>query len=332
VDYYRRSAERLPDRADPYRSLGGLQLATGEHDRARESYERALLVDPDDVEVLVALAELDRAIGDWQAAQHHAASALEAARTQQGRLVAFREMRRYHEYRRDQTGVLAHQERMTEAARESLPPVSVAMMEILGLGDYVRAGRAEEARARLDRLSGTLPAVVDAFAGPLGRLEVWLALEEPDSIGASADAAKRAIERSGLETLAPRVLHARARMHELREEWPAALEDYRREQELTPSDVTLGADLARIHRQLGDLERAEALLLETLAVWPSHGAANLQLGKVYLAAGRPEDAIRHLERALDTWAIGDPADAQVADARATLDDARLRLRAVRSRG
>lgn len=329
---YRGYQDRVPDRPEPLLSLGRLRLAVGDHDGAHQSYERALLLDPDNVDILVALAELARATGDWDEAERRSAAALEAARTHQGRLAAYRELRRYSDYRHDHARTLEYQEHMIAEAGEFLPPMSVVVMEIVGLGDYVRGGRADEARARLARLSDRLPDVAQSVIVPLGRTEVWLALEKADSIRTAVEAAEVAIEQTGFEALAPRAVHARGRMHELRGEWEAALESYERELELDPSDASIRAYIGRVYREMGRPERAEQELVQALKVWPSHGPANYELGRVYLDAGRVEEAVRHLERALETWAGADPEDEQVVAARAALADARLRLRPVRPSG
>lgn len=60
-------------------------------------------------------------------------------------------------------------------------------------------------------------------------------------------------------------------------------------------------DLGIAHHQAGDLEAAEAQLVQALALHPKHPVALNELGIVYRRTGRFEDARRSYEAALDVY-------------------------------
>ncbi|MEJ2185261.1 MAG: hypothetical protein P8Z36_04905, partial [Gemmatimonadota bacterium] len=61
------------------------------------------------------------------------------------------------------------------------------------------------------------------------------------------------------------------------------------------------------YRELGQLDRAEEFLLESLKLKPSNGRAHYDLALGYERMGRKDDAVSHLRQALDTWAPADEA-------------------------
>ena len=67
---------------------------------------------------------------------------------------------------------------------------------------------------------------------------------------------------------------------------------------LSPMDERARLMLARVLVESGDAERAERLLVETVAKIPSSARAHLRLGRLYEAANRTEDAVREYEAAI----------------------------------
>jgi tetratricopeptide (TPR) repeat protein len=63
--------------------------------------------------------------------------------------------------------------------------------------------------------------------------------------------------------------------------------------------------LGRCHRELGEYDRALALLQEALGASPSSGRANYEIALTYEAMGRMDEARTHLSRALEVWAEAD---------------------------
>ena len=331
-DYLGRYAEAVPDRPEPYMALGELEVLASNHAAAREHYEHAALIDPGNVDVLVELAQLEQYLGEWSAAESRGDEAIAAARSPEGRERALNAARSYSRYRADYDRALELQEQAHTAAEEWRPPLIVLQLRVLGLAEYVRAGHPEQARDRLEALAARIPAPANAVLVPIGRAQIWAELENADSLAAAVTAAEDAIRETGLEALTPNVVYLRGRLHELRGEWREALAAYQRERELNPSDASIPAQIGRVYRQLGDLERAERSILQTLSVWPSHGQSNYELGRVYLDRDRPGEAIRYLEQALDTWALAAPDHDMATDARQQLDLARSRLRAITPAG
>ena len=140
---------------------------------------------------------------------------------------------------------------------------------------------------------------------PIGRMAIYEALDRPDDLEAAIAQSHAMLERTGMRAMEDPVIFFEGRTHEMRGDWQAAMETYQRKRDNDPTDYTVPEQLGRCYLELGRLDRAEDLILETLALRPSYARAHYDLALVYERMGRAEDAISHLRRALDTWA---PAD------------------------
>ncbi len=82
--------------------------------------------------------------------------------------------------------------------------------------------------------------------------------------------------------------------------------------------MAIPRQLGRCYRELGEYDRALALLQESLQVSPYQPRTNYEMALTYEAMGRMEDARTHLERALEVWAEADPGYEPAAEAREKL--------------
>ncbi|MGD2123832.1 MAG: tetratricopeptide repeat protein, partial [Gemmatimonadota bacterium] len=320
--YFQRYADANPEDKESFTALAGLDRDLGDHAQARELYERARLLEPGDLQLTLDLAALDRDVGDFEGAKEGYERALAAAGTAAQRYRALRGLRQLHEYRGSYRAALEDLQREMMEFDASQPPLARVQFRLLTLGLYIRAGQPDKALAMLDSMAIQLQAPMNSVV-PLGQIRVFEALGRVVELEAAVDSAQAVLDRTGLNTLESTVVWGRGRLHELRGEWEDAIAAFERERELSPTDAEIPARLGRCHREQGDLDRAESLILETLRARPSYGPAHLELARVYEAMDRPLDAIQHLEQALETWAPADPDYQPAQEARAMLE----RLRA-----
>ena len=206
---------------------------------------------------------------------------------------------------------------MEAVGAEFLPPMSQVQVKLLGLRNYVHAGRSEEALQHLGELAGKLQPPMDALVS-IGRIAVHEAMEDPEALAVAVQDARAMLERTGLKLVEQDVVYGQGRLHEIRGEWPAAVAAYQQELALAPTDTNIPMQLGRVYRAMGDLAAAERALQATLTARPSHARANYELALVHEARGRRADAVRHLERALATWANADAAFGYARQAREKL--------------
>jgi tetratricopeptide (TPR) repeat protein len=284
--------------------LGKLESRIGNHDAARALYERASLMESENVQIIKALADLHADTGNFEEAEAAYERALAAAKTPEQRYEVLRALRNHHAYRGAYARALDYQLQAEAEGTAFQPPIAQVQVRLLGLRTYVHAGRAEEALERLEALAAQLQAPMDALA-PIGRIAVYEAMGDAAALAVALEDARAMLERTGLNVLERDIVFGQGRLHEIRREWEAAIAAYQEELRLSPTDTEIPLQLGRVYRSMNDLRAAERQLLESLTARPSHGRANYELALVYDARGRRADAIRHLERAVATWA---PAD------------------------
>jgi tetratricopeptide (TPR) repeat protein len=301
---YERIIAGRPGTAQGFILLAALESRLGNHEAARELYERASLVESGNVELMTRVGELHADIGEFETAELSYERALEAARTPEQRYAVLRDLRRYRTYRGDYDRALDYQLESESVGSAFQSPLAQIQVRLLGLRTYVYAGRTEEALERLADLTGQMQPPLDTLA-PIGRIAVYEAIEDADSLAVALEEARAMLERTGMNMLEQPVFHGRGRLHEIRGEWNAAIAAYQEELRLSPTDTEVPAQLGRVFRAKGDLDAAERYLRQTLTAQPSHGRANYELALVLEERGLPLEAIRYLEQAVATWA---PAD------------------------
>jgi len=137
------------------------------------------------------------------------------------------------------------------------------------------------------------------------RLSVAAAVEAYARDSAAA-AVEGLIELLSVEFVRPLVAYARGRAHFLRGEYREAIASWEEERSRDPGDWSISRQLGEAYRGLGELERAEELMLEAQRVSPASARTHYELALVYAEMGRHDDAVASLRRALEVWAEADP--------------------------
>jgi tetratricopeptide (TPR) repeat protein len=316
--YFEKHVEAAPEDEGSLVALAGLRRRAGDHVGARALYERAELMAPGDIDVAVALASLDRDVGEFDDALERLEAAATSARTGPQRYAVLRGLVAFHEARGQFVNALGYAQDAWQLASLFMPPIQRLQGQLLDLDLFVHAGRPDEALSLLDEFESQLQPPQDAVV-PLGRAAVYEAMKRPAALEAALEDAGAMLERTGLNVLEGPIAFLTGRARELQGDWEAAIEAYERQRELSPTDADVSMQLGRCQRELGNLDRAEALILQTLAARPSYAPAHFELAKVYEDGGRRDDAISHLERALETWAPTDPGFAPAQEARGLME-------------
>ena len=265
--------------------LGHVSIRLGDLDRAVESFERALAIEPRDVAALVwlthVLVDLDRPAAaerllDRARAMHPDTQAL----LYQGGRAALA-ARDY----REAVNRLEAALRLNPAATVIHYPLAMAYR---GLGDL---DRARDHLARSGSRTGGRSAAGGAVAlsDPLLR-EVYTLLRSPQS---HRDLGLQAAERG---------------------DWPEAVRQLGRGVEMAPGNAVMRLNLGTALIRTGDAPAALAQLEAAAGLDPGFGAAHLLIGTLLERSGRDGEAIESFEAAV-------AGDADLAAARLRLGDA-----------
>lgn len=298
-------AEEFPEDHQVLIKLAGLARRMGNLDEAREHYDRALLLAPSNVGLMVGLGTVEQASGNFETALTQYETAMEAAGTPEERAQVFSALESYYAARGQIARSIETMEERLEESSGYQPGFIIVQQRLMEAGTYAEVGRMEEAWALVEAARTQLTPPFDAMA-PLGEMDIYLALEDADRIEATAPAVESFIETLQYEIVRPALLAAQGEAKALRGEYREAIQFFEEQRRLAPNRTSAIRNLGRCHRELGEYDQAVAQLQEALAVSPSGGRTNYELALTYEAMGRMEEARTHIGRALEVWAEADP--------------------------
>jgi tetratricopeptide (TPR) repeat protein len=319
VEYYQRYAQESPNDPRPFIRLGDHHRLQGDHEAAAQEYDRAMVVDPEHVEAMTRLALTERDRGRFDAALAAYEEALETSVTAEQRAIVYGGLQGYYELRGQPAEAVAYMHRQWAELESYQGPFNVIQDKLASLGRYVDAGMTAVAFDSLASFEDQLAPPFDVML-PLGALDIYLALEEPDSVDAAVVGAERFVEAFGLEAYRPYTIYAQGRALEMRGDCAEAVLSYRRRFELQPQAIGTEIDLGRCYRKLGQTEEAEFYLKSILGRRPFNPTANYEIALLYDEVGQQEKALEHLRIALDVWADAEPVFERAREAREKLSE------------
>jgi tetratricopeptide (TPR) repeat protein len=312
-----RYVERFPDDYTGLASLAGIEINMGELDAARRTIDKALLLEPANTELLIILARLDHAVGDFAAAEAGFKAALASAASPNARSSAWAALQLFYRVQGQTAAALDARAKRIEEAAAFLPPMQLALLKLDNLEIFFATGREAEVRAIVGEYAGQLsgPAsIVVAIA------EIELAIETGDIAAAEAKlaAVESAIAADQLEAYRSAALSAGAKLAERRGDWERAYALRQQFLRANPTDPFVHTAIAASLRELGRLEEAEQEIRLSLRRIPGSASAYVELARVLAARGDTAGARTALERALAMWSLAEPDFEPAAEAKALL--------------
>jgi len=324
--YYARLADLQPTDNQTRLDIAATQISRLDFDEAREELERAWIAAPDDPDVLNRLARLDMQQGSYEDAARRLEEMPALARTPQERdLVAgVAETYFYNLGRYD--GLLEAHGRRLEAIGEHLPPIA-AVQAVLNSEALIYSGDWGREADALEQIDSLRASVEEPWSLLLDVPAVQIHLDRGDVESARESlAALRALsEAFGTAPLRAIIPWVEGRISELEDgDCTRALESYEAARDLLPQSSRYRAWLAICQTSLERWDKAEGEVAWLLERFPGSSMVRLIAAWYYFARGSPADAIAELEIALDYWSGADADYRPAQEARALLEELRMR--------
>jgi tetratricopeptide (TPR) repeat protein len=198
-------------------------------------------------------------------------------------------------------------------------PLSRYAQRLADVDRYVYAGRTDEAFAIIEETKRVFDTPPMSYAVSYGNIEIYRALDQPDSMEAAIKGLELYIQAMGMEAMRPEVDQARARILELRGDVAGAASVLEQVVAANPSLAGAHRRLGRCYRELGRSDEARKELERSLALYPSHPQTHVELALLFHATGDARQAREHLDRALAVWEHADPTYRDAARARELAD-------------
>ncbi|MGD8700175.1 MAG: tetratricopeptide repeat protein, partial [Gemmatimonadales bacterium] len=318
LGYYERYATESPDDPAALIALGNHYRTQGAYGDAKRELEKALIVDPDNVNALLSLAAVDQGVGRFENASRGLDEALAMAVTAQQRDAVYDGLRSYYELRGQPRRAVEYMHLRWAEMDKYSGSFNTVQEKLQTLETYVAAGQVDTARDTLTAIAARLAAPYDVLI-PLGQLNLYLSLEQADSLEVAIAGLDRFIEAWGIEYVRSIQIWAGGRLLEIRGDCAQAIISYERALQLPPVALDYHLDIGRCHRKLGQFREAENHLTRLLDRRPYEPRARYQLALVYADTGERERALEHLRVALEIWRDAESVYEPAREARALRD-------------
>lgn len=323
--YYERLGDRLPTDVQTFLDIARARINLGRFEEARAELERAATAAPADPDPIAGLARLDMREGEYADAIERVAHVARLTRTPQERADgAYLEETLYYE--RGQFDQLQDAYRRRLAAQgEFGPPVS--LIGSVGQSDALQfateAGRGDWALQQIDSLRSLAQ---EPFTLLLEYPAARTHLQRGDVAAsrASLEGMRRMREEIGTGRGPEAFIDwVEGRIAELEDgDCARALARYERASELAPLNDTFRLSHLECLVETKRWPQAEREVDWLLARHPGSAKARVAIARYYAARGRTDEAISHLEAALDIWSEADPEYIPAQEARELLAELR----------
>lgn len=302
--YYGRYAKQFPDDFKSYRDLGELYMLMTDFAKAKENFDKALLIEPSNISVMLALANLEIRNGSFDQAINLFQTALASSRSSSDSSKVYFGLDNYYELKGQMKKSLDyHLLGMNSFARNS-PPKNVLVQSTFSIEKYVLAGNKDAALKLLKKIHDEFQPPLDKVAA-FGYLFYYIETGDPDNAEKHIPDAMEVISGFGEQVLMANVYYAKGRISELRMNYKEALENYIQFSRMQPNSFHAYQWISLCYRELGDLNKAKENILLALKHNPFNPEFNLEAAMVFTKTGEKSKVKEHLERALNVWDSAD---------------------------
>jgi tetratricopeptide (TPR) repeat protein len=225
LDYYQLYADEFPNNSKSFKQLGNLYITYGDYEQARLYFNKALLIEPDEISVRLKLAKINTELGNFSQALKDYYDILEDCTTSQERFDVYKSLENYF-LLRGQVGKTIEYLELKLAEQEKYD----AQMEILttridALERYIIAGNSDRAFQIVETIEKQLGPPLDHIA-PIGYLTIYLELEEVENIEQTLEEVEAFAQARQLELFQFFILFTRGKIHDLKGEYDLAIQQY----------------------------------------------------------------------------------------------------------
>jgi tetratricopeptide (TPR) repeat protein len=277
----------------------------GNHEKAKDYYEKALILKPDNIPVLTTLANIEMDLGNFEKASKQLQEALLLCKTSKDKSNVYSNLASFCRVKGQMKKTLEYTQLGNKALEEYSIPLLIVLSKIVSVVDYIRAGQEKEAFQRLASLESALSPPLDKFTS-IGYLLLYLELEKPGEAEQRLPGVQDSTNIFGNERLLYLLHSARGEIHEMRGEYEEAIKSYEASLKITPTATHVLKQIGRCYRHLKHYKKAEEYIQKTLKIHPFDPESNYEMALVYLEMGDKKKALKRLTIASEVWKDADP--------------------------
>jgi len=302
--YYSSYAKEFPGDYRSYRDLGELYVMMAEFGKAKENFDKALLLEAENISVMLAIGDLNIRDGNFDKTFEIYQGALTSSKSARDSAAVYFEMEKYSTLKGQIVKSFDFYNLGMEKFSRYNPPKNIMVQSTFNVDKYVLAGKGEEAFKLLKKIELESQPPLDKVAS-FGFLFYYVELGDANEAEKYIPNAMEVISGFGEEVLMANIYYAKARIAEIRQNFKQGLENYTQYAKMQPNAYPAYQWMARCHRELGDFNKAKENILLALKYHPTDPENNYEAAMIYMKLKDKLKAKDHIDKALKIWANAD---------------------------
>ncbi len=302
--YYQLYADQFPKDYKSYRNIGKHYFKIAEFDKARGYYEKAILLEPNNVYLAIKQADIDLRTGNFDKALSEYNRSLKISKTPQDSSKVYSAISSYYQLLGQNIEALEYLKTNFELREKFEAPLQVKAASVFTSQVYFDAGKKKELFNILEEVQKLEPPLnkIASFGYLFAYIELKDTTDKVEQM--IADAEELAVG-FGQKDLMAGVYYAKGRINELRGEYNKAIENYEKYFEIQPTSYSKYRFVSRAYRKLNQYKTAEEYIQKVLKYYPYSPNSNYEAALLYLDMDNTTKALEHLRKANEIWKDAD---------------------------
>lgn len=302
--YYNYYTELYPQDFKAYRNTGEFYLYLGDFKKAAENLDKALILEPKDVDLGVTRLAIDLRQGKLENAEDKYLKLLKNCPTVQDSGKVLSALSNYYELIGQASMSLDYYMKFRKGFKRYVNPLAQVVNNLFNLDKYIIAGKKNEAYEIIKSSETILEPPVDRVVA-FGYMFYYVYLDSAVMAEPYIPGAKEIAIGFGEEMLLSNINYTEGAIYEAKGHYDKAMEKYSAFLESSTGSTSVYKQMASCQRKAGNHKEAKRLIGEALKYRPYSGNMNLEAARIYEAAGETDQALEYLKRANKIWKDAD---------------------------
>lgn len=302
--YYQQYLEKFPKDYRSYSDLGDLHMKMADYEKAKQYFDNAILLEPGNIPVMLALADLDLCKGNPDGAYKIYREAVAASKSAADSSMVIYKLSDFYILKGQMVKALECFIMGLDKSARFDSPLGNLIQTFSGIDKYVKAGKSKEALELLRNAEKEMQPPFNKFSA-FGYIIYYTETRNADEAEKYLPVAMEFIKGFRVDFFKYIIYYAQGRISEIRRNYKTALENYVECSKIIPGEYGPFQFISRCQRELGNTKEAEISIEKALKQQPFDPENNYEAAMLYFKLNKNPKAKEHLDRALKVWKDAD---------------------------
>lgn len=314
LTYLEGYARQYPDHARSFRLLGDYYLDQGSFDQATQNFERANLLDPDDIDARGKLVMVQERQGEFEQVMKEYQSLIGRCKNTQDSMRVVNLLKNYHFNRGEIREGLLWRDLFLQMYETVGAPVNVSVQKITQLEWYYQIGESDKALQIIKEEEAKLNESLNDLIA-FGYVPYYLYNEDLPQAEVAMQRLRKYVQNFGSPGGVE--LFYEAELHSMKEEYEKAIDKYQAFEatNLFVPEELVENSIAWCLWKMNQPDEALAALEGLLQRYPYQPETHFLVAQIYEDQGKTVQALEHLEITNQVWAQADDTYQKAAEAK-----------------